>query len=124
MSTDILSRTDVGILIFLPIPLLWTVKASLSKKITMGVVLCSCGFLIVAALLRVIYALGSLDDDRKGGMWATRESFVGILVVSAPGIKPLFVRRKREKLQATSATSKIETQSVFKKESRGSEQSV
>ncbi|KAF4998551.1 hypothetical protein FGRMN_3078 [Fusarium graminum] len=81
--------TDVFI-VSIPVPLLWTVKLSIQRKLLIGVLLCSGVFIMVATLLRCIYSLRDLEGINTSTIWAIRETFVAIIAVNAAAIKPLF----------------------------------
>ncbi|KAM0355961.1 hypothetical protein ACHAPU_000350 [Fusarium lateritium] len=81
--------TDLFI-VAIPIPLLWTVKLSIQRKLMIGVLLCSGVFIMVATLLRCIYSLRDLEGINTSTIWAIRETFVAIIAVNAAAIKPLF----------------------------------
>lgn len=88
--------------------LLWTVKLSIKRKLTTGVILCSGVFIIIITLLRCIFSLRytapscplpqtqpnhicrDIQDINTSTIWAIRETFVAIIVANAAAIKPLF----------------------------------
>lgn len=84
------SRTDVGILCFIPIPILWKVQIPLRRKIMVGLLLCSGLFIITAAIIRCVLSIQNIRSIDTSGVWAIRETFVTILAINAPCIKPLF----------------------------------
>ena len=49
-------RTDIAI-VSIPVPLLWTVKLTIKRKLMIGVLLCSGVFIMVATLLRCVFSL-------------------------------------------------------------------
>lgn len=49
-------RTDL-VIVSIPVPLLWTVKLSIKRKLIIGVLLCSGVFIMIATLLRCILSL-------------------------------------------------------------------
>ncbi|GAB1218289.1 hypothetical protein ATERTT37_007543 [Aspergillus terreus] len=59
-------------------------------KLVIGILLCGGVFVMVATLLRCILSLQSIDSINTSTIWAIRETFVAILSVNAPCIKPLF----------------------------------
>ncbi|RHZ63410.1 uncharacterized protein CDV56_100707 [Aspergillus thermomutatus] len=83
------SRTD-AILVTIPIPLLAKVRLALRRKLVIGVLLCGGVFVMCATLLRCILSLQSIDSINTSTIWAIRETFVAIIAVNAPCIKPLF----------------------------------
>ncbi|SPJ72477.1 related to integral membrane protein PTH11 [Fusarium torulosum] len=81
--------TDI-LIVSIPIPLLWTVKLSVQRKLMIGVLLCSGVFIMIATLLRCIYSLQDIEGINTSTIWAIRETFVAIIAVNAAAIKPLF----------------------------------
>ena len=73
-----------------PMPLLFKVQLPLQRKMILGVLFGSGFFIIIATILRTYYSLHSLTTLQIATGWACRETFVAILVVCAPAIKPLF----------------------------------
>lgn len=82
-------------LLSIPLPLIFfKLKASVGRKLVLGLLLCSGLFVIVAALLRCIESLGAIANIYNSTIWGIREVFVAICAVCAPGIKPLFYRNR------------------------------
>jgi hypothetical protein len=108
-------------LLFLPIPIIWAVKVSLPQRLSMMALLSSCIFIIMAAILRSAYALSFLDNLPEALKWAIRETFIGIITVSAPGIKPLFMRRMWKKQQYIMDSTQSKTNQF---QSEGSKESL
>ncbi|WYZ46646.1 hypothetical protein EsH8_IX_000871 [Colletotrichum jinshuiense] len=79
--------TDFMIL-YIPLPLLWSVRMPLSRKIICGLWLCTGVFIIIATLLRCILCLQDAESINLGTIWSIRETFVGILAVNAPVLGP------------------------------------
>ncbi|KAL4912889.1 hypothetical protein BDW62DRAFT_215975 [Aspergillus aurantiobrunneus] len=79
-----------AILLCIPIPLLAKVRLELRRKIIIGTLLCGGVFIMMATVLRCVLSLQSIDNINACTIWAIRESFVAILAVNAPCIKPLF----------------------------------
>ncbi|KAL3462422.1 hypothetical protein BJX64DRAFT_139983 [Aspergillus heterothallicus] len=79
-----------AILLSIPIPLLAKVRLALRRKLIIGVLLCGGAFVMAATLLRCILSLHSIDSINTSTIWAIRETFVAIIAVNAPCIKPLF----------------------------------
>ncbi|KAK7407881.1 hypothetical protein QQX98_009940 [Neonectria punicea] len=78
------------VIVCIPLPLLWTVKLSIKRKLIIGVLLCSGVFIMIATLLRCILSLRDIEGINTSTIWAIRETFVGIIAVNAAAIKPLF----------------------------------
>jgi hypothetical protein len=83
-------RTDIGILSFIPVPIIWKVKIPLRQKIQVALLLCSGLFIIAAAIIRCVSSIQHIRSIDTAGVWAIRETFVTIIVINAPCIKPLF----------------------------------
>ncbi|KAK1977642.1 hypothetical protein LZ30DRAFT_664662 [Colletotrichum cereale] len=79
--------TDLMIL-WIPLPLLWSVQMPLARKITCSLWLCTGIFVIIATLLRCILCLQDAQSINLGTIWSIRETFVGILAVNAPVLGP------------------------------------
>ncbi|KAK2771063.1 hypothetical protein FQN53_005220 [Emmonsiellopsis sp. PD_33] len=80
--------TDVGIMC-IPIPLIATSKVPLTQKIILCVLFSTGLFVIVTSILRAYYSVRNIYDLDVALAWASREAFVSVIVVCAPGIKPL-----------------------------------
>jgi hypothetical protein len=72
------------------LPLLFGLQVSLQRKIILGLMFSSGIFVMICAILRVYFSFLSIESLSVSLGWATRESFVAAVVVSLPGIKPLF----------------------------------
>ena len=81
--------TDLCILA-IPIPLLWKVRIPIGKKIVIGLLLCSGLFVITAAIIRAVLTMGNAEEINNADIWGIRETFVSVIAVSAPAIRPLF----------------------------------
>ena len=110
IHADLQCSTDF-VIVCIPLPLLWTVKLSIKRKLIIGVLLCSGVFIMIATLLRCILSLRDIEGINTSTIWAIRETvnlptlllrnphssnfanssqFVGIIAVNAAAIKPLF----------------------------------
>ncbi|KAF2848981.1 hypothetical protein T440DRAFT_534498 [Plenodomus tracheiphilus IPT5] len=87
--------TDIGILAFIPIPLIWKVKIPVRQKILVALLLCSGLFIIAAAIIRCVLSIQNIRSIDTSGVWAIRETFVTIVAINAPCIKPLFSSSSR-----------------------------
>lgn len=74
----------------IPIPLLVKLQVPLHRKVILTVMFSSGVFIMVCTVLRAYYSLKSLSTLSIALNWANRECFVAAIVVSLPGIKPLF----------------------------------
>jgi hypothetical protein len=72
--------------------MLWKLRVRLSKKIAIGVLLCSGLFVIAAAIIRAVLTLGSTPSGLNINRWGVRETIVGIITVNAPILRPMFNR--------------------------------
>ncbi|TDZ21622.1 hypothetical protein C8034_v006576 [Colletotrichum sidae] len=79
--------TDLMIL-YIPLPLLWSVQMPLARKIICTLWLCTGVFIIVATILRCVLCLQDAQSINLGTIWSIRETFVGILAVNAPVLGP------------------------------------
>lgn len=81
--------TDIGILAII-IPLIWTLKLPLFRKLLVGLLMCSGFFVIASAIIRIALTLQDIGHIDTGAIWGVRELFVGSVTVNLPAIKPLF----------------------------------
>ncbi|KAE8382343.1 hypothetical protein BDV26DRAFT_16682 [Aspergillus bertholletiae] len=91
--TCILNVTTDVALLFIPIPLLWKVKTSLSRKFVIALFLSSGVFVIAASIIRTTLTLSSAPSSITVNRWGIRETFVGVATVNLPILRPLFTRR-------------------------------
>ncbi|KAL4901492.1 hypothetical protein BDW74DRAFT_83853 [Aspergillus multicolor] len=85
-------------LMSIPLPLLWTVKIGIRRKITLMGLFSGAIFIGVAAVIRaVIIITAGPNGAIEGSKWACRESFVSIVVSNLPILQPL-IRRGASKL--------------------------
>ncbi|KAJ5237733.1 hypothetical protein N7489_007824 [Penicillium chrysogenum] len=82
-------RSDACI-ILIPIPILAKLQIPLQRKIILVVMFSSGIFIMISTILRAYYSLSSITNLGTALGWADRECFVAAIVVSLPGIKPLF----------------------------------
>jgi hypothetical protein len=94
-------------ILYIPLPILWSVQLPVRKKLLFGFWLCTGLFIMVATLLRCILCLQDVSQINVGTIWSIRETvrhvpsiliissrltiypqFVGILAVNLPVIKP------------------------------------
>lgn len=84
--------TDI-IILSIPVPMLWKLQIKLSKKIAIGLLICSGTFVIVAAIVRAVLTLGNTPSGININRWGVRETIVGILTVNLPILRPMFSRK-------------------------------
>ncbi|ODM15892.1 hypothetical protein SI65_08733 [Aspergillus cristatus] len=78
------------IIILIPIPILVKLQVPLHRKAILTAMFSSGIFIMICTILRAYYSLKSLTTLSIALGWANRECFVAAIVVSLPGIKPLF----------------------------------
>ncbi|KAL2802330.1 hypothetical protein BJX63DRAFT_437976 [Aspergillus granulosus] len=78
------------VLVGVPIPILIKLQANWVQKLVISTLLCSGIFIVIAAFLRCLLAISSIDQINVAAIWAVRETFVAMVVVNAPALKPLF----------------------------------
>lgn len=81
--------TDAIILI-IPIPMLWRLKVTWSRKLAIAALLSSGIFVIAAAVIRAVLTLGAAPSALNINRWGVRETIIGILTVNVPILRPLF----------------------------------
>lgn len=84
-----INRSDACI-ILIPIPILAKLQIPLQRKVILVVMFSSGFFIMICTILRAYYSLSSITNLGTALGWADRECFVAAIVVSLPGIKPLF----------------------------------
>lgn len=67
VSTDALIVTT-------PIPLLWKVKLTITRKLAVSILLCSGVFIMVATILRCVLSLQDINGINVSTIWAVRET--------------------------------------------------
>ncbi|KAE8332549.1 hypothetical protein BDV39DRAFT_216650 [Aspergillus sergii] len=78
-------------LITIPIPVLWSTKLRLGKKIASTIVLSAGVFVLVCATLKSVFVLvDPLHGAELSGAWGTRETFVAVMTTNLPMIFHLF----------------------------------
>ncbi|KAK2776135.1 hypothetical protein FQN52_003805 [Onygenales sp. PD_12] len=104
---------DLGIMA-IPLPILFSARIEFRRKLVLILLFSSGLFVIVTVILRLIFSFGDINSITTAGMWAMRETFVAIIVVTAPGIKPLFNKTTWIKSSSNGAGSKMPgSQSLF-----------
>ncbi|KAF2745776.1 hypothetical protein M011DRAFT_405699 [Sporormia fimetaria CBS 119925] len=86
--------TDLMIL-YIPLPILWNVQLPWKKKLLCAFWLCTGVFIVIATLLRCILCLQDVNQINVGTIWSIRETFVGIIAVNLPVLKPFLTRATR-----------------------------
>ncbi|KAI1831345.1 hypothetical protein DTO006G1_7252 [Penicillium roqueforti] len=88
-TNTMINRSDTCILL-IPIPILAKLQIPIERKIILVVMFSSGVFIMICTILRAYYSLSSITNLGTALGWADRECFVAAIVVSLPGIKPLF----------------------------------
>ncbi|OJJ55947.1 hypothetical protein ASPSYDRAFT_60095 [Aspergillus sydowii CBS 593.65] len=83
--------TDLAVMC-VPIPLIIVARIPTSQKLILAALFCSGIFVMICAILRAYYSVTQIDTLATALGWASRECFVSVFIVCAPGIKPLFTR--------------------------------
>ncbi|KAG9258515.1 uncharacterized protein F5Z01DRAFT_689896 [Emericellopsis atlantica] len=79
--------TDAAI-IAVPMPMLWNPRITLRRKLALGCLFSSGLLVIVCTILRTYYVFGDAANQHLAQLWASREGFISMIVVSAPGLWP------------------------------------
>ncbi|KAI6713624.1 hypothetical protein JHW43_003867 [Diplocarpon mali] len=81
--------TDIYLML-VPLPMLWSTNLRMAKKLAASFVLGAGVFVLICAILKVIYVeTDPVDGARLGAQWTMRESFVSVIVTSLPMVFPL-----------------------------------
>ncbi|KAL3426655.1 hypothetical protein PVAG01_00164 [Phlyctema vagabunda] len=108
--------TDLGIMAFIPAPILWKAQIPFRRKLMVAILLFSGIFIVIAAIMRCVMSIRDIHSIGTSGAWAIRETFVSIFAVNAPAIKPLFSRNK-----TSNNTSKVMKSSRYGRNPNGDE---
>lgn len=84
--------TDL-VIIVLPMPMLWRVRLPLRRKAALGLLFGSGALVMVCTILRNYYVLAAVTDEQLAQLWASREAFASMVVVSIPAIWSLVRKR-------------------------------
>ncbi|KIL90013.1 hypothetical protein FAVG1_06751 [Fusarium avenaceum] len=90
LVTTVLNVLTDGLILCIPMPLLWKLQVPMRKKIVIGLLLSSGAFVIAAAITRVVLTLADNPSAITINSWGVRETIVGILTVNIPVLRPLF----------------------------------
>ncbi|KAK7992954.1 hypothetical protein PG988_001748 [Apiospora saccharicola] len=110
--------TDL-LIIYIPLPLLWRLRTTMTHKLKFGIMFCAGGFIIICTILRCVICLRQPERLDLGLNWSIRETVsqhpfpsnaprstqaadrirgacetekvVAILVTNVPSIKPLYL---------------------------------
>ncbi|ERS97337.1 uncharacterized protein SPSK_02526 [Sporothrix schenckii 1099-18] len=87
---------DVAVL-FLPIPVVWGLHTSRSKKLSLSFLFLLGAFVCVASIFRIL-AVKEIDptdftySNVAGGLWSTVEVEIGFICANLPALRPLLAR--------------------------------
>lgn len=81
------------LILAVPVPLLWTLRVPIRRKIVISLLLCSGLFVIAAAIIRVALTLESNPSATNINRWGVRETIVGIVTINAPILRPMFTKK-------------------------------
>jgi len=104
--------TTDAMILYIPLPLLWTVQIPARKKVIYGFWLCTGIFIMIATLLRCILCLQDVSQINVGTIWSIRETFVGIIAVNFPVLKPFFTKAKNAVSSAKSSKDSSSTNAI------------
>ncbi|KAF4990209.1 hypothetical protein FGRMN_8630 [Fusarium graminum] len=90
LVTTVLNVLTDGMILCIPLPLLWKLQVPVRKKLVIGLLLSSGAFVIAAAITRVVLTLSANPSAITINSWGVRETIVGILTVNIPILRPLF----------------------------------
>ncbi|KAI5778447.1 hypothetical protein EDC01DRAFT_634842 [Geopyxis carbonaria] len=79
-----------ALIISIPIPLMWRAQIPWRRKWVMLLMFGAGGFVMLAAILRVVFSFTDPHNSLPPAIWACRETFVAVIVGNVPMIKPLF----------------------------------
>jgi hypothetical protein len=95
--------------------MLWKLHLPFQRKAALACLFCSGIFIVICTILRNYYNLGDNTNQFLGQVWAGRECFVCMIVVSAPGIWPLL---RKLRVLGTSLYASNTSGNVYKSGSR------
>jgi len=72
-----------------PIPMLWNLEVSRSRKFSLSLLLFPGVFVIAAAVIRVVMSLQVSPSALNINRWGVRETLAGIIAVNIPILRPM-----------------------------------
>ncbi|KAL1297480.1 hypothetical protein AAFC00_005003 [Neodothiora populina] len=72
--------------------MLWKLKIPLRQKLIISLLLSSGVFVIVAAIIRVVYSLDAEPSASNINRWGVRETIIGLFAINIPILRPIFRR--------------------------------
>ncbi|KAG8668271.1 hypothetical protein FPOAC2_07562 [Fusarium poae] len=111
LVTTVLNVLTDGLILCIPLPLLWKLQVPFRKKIVVGLLLSSGAFVIAAAITRVVLTLSANPSALTINSWGVRETIVGILTVNIPILRPLFSKAFWTGQSITNVNSSYQTTS-------------
>ncbi|CAI7572819.1 unnamed protein product [Penicillium glandicola] len=111
--------TDLAILT-IPIPLIITAHIPLTQKLLLSLLFSSGIFVMIAAFLRAYYSVKDISELATALGWASREALVSVIIICAPGIKPLISRSRWFSSKGSSdGLSQKQKSNIFTSRSQG-----
>ena len=116
--------TDVAILL-LPMPIVWRLQISTSRKLSISAVFMLGGFVCAIALYRIT-TLPLIDDNditysnTYAGVWTAIEGSVGVIVACLPSLMPIWQRIRGRSVQYAQYNSDYSRQKTASKYASGS----
>ncbi|KAF5233704.1 hypothetical protein FAUST_7955 [Fusarium austroamericanum] len=92
LVTTVLNVITDGLILCIPLPLLWKLQIPCHKKFIIGLLLSSGVFVMAAALVRIVLTLSANPSALTINAWGIRETIVGIATVNIPVLRSLFSR--------------------------------
>ncbi|KAM0431018.1 hypothetical protein ACHAPT_005655 [Fusarium lateritium] len=99
--TVVLNATTDLYLLSIPVPMLWSARLPMPKKIGLITLFSGGIFVTAAGILRcVLIVTNPLTGAQQAGSWAVRETFVAVVTTNLPMIFP-FIRRQLSPILGT-----------------------
>ncbi|KAL2008514.1 hypothetical protein VTN00DRAFT_6708 [Thermoascus crustaceus] len=110
--------TDIGVM-SIPLPLVIEAKVPMTQKIILGGLFSSGILTMIAGVLRAYYSVKDIHTLATALGWASREALISVIIVSAPGIKPLLTRLGWLKSIKSSSNGYTRSSKMFSSKSGG-----
>uniref|UniRef100_A0AAU8CHT8 Rhodopsin domain-containing protein n=1 Tax=Gnomonia sp. TaxID=2011790 RepID=A0AAU8CHT8_9PEZI len=86
----ILNVLTDGLIMTIPVPILWQLRVFKMRKVGVSLLLCSGVFVISTAVVRAAFTIAGAPSVITINRWEFRETAVGMLAVNAPVLIPIF----------------------------------
>ncbi|KAL2285279.1 hypothetical protein FJTKL_08232 [Diaporthe vaccinii] len=86
----ILNVLTDGLIMTIPVPILWQLRVSKLRKLGVSLLLCSGVFVISTAVVRAAFTIAGAPSVITINRWGFRETAAGMIAVNAPVLIPLF----------------------------------